>query len=86
MTGGMVGSNDNEKRERISEVRALYKQSDVLYSGVVLVDNQLQLSGNGQSIMNDIEYFLRHPKYRVQIENALFEQLRVFAETILQEE
>ncbi len=82
----MKSSNDNEKRERISEVRALYKRSDAVYSGVVAVDNHLQLSANGQSIMNDIEYYLRHPKYRIQVEDAIFEQLRVFAEAMLKEE
>jgi len=85
MAGGMMNSNDNEKRERISEVRTLYKRSDALYSGVVLVENQLPLSANGNSIMNDIEYYLRHPKYRSQIEDAVFEQLRVFAEAVLKE-
>jgi len=86
VAGGIKSSNDNDKRERISEVRALYKRSDALYSGVVLVDNHQKLTANGQSIMNDIEYYLRHSKYRLRIEDVMFEQLRVFAETILQEE
>jgi len=81
----MISSNDNGKPERISEVRALYKRSDALYPGNVLVDKLHPLSSNGQSIMNDIEYYLQHPNHRRQFEDIFFECLSVFAELTLQE-
>jgi hypothetical protein len=86
MVGVVMNSNDNEKRDCISKAITFYEHYDTMYSGVVWVDNHRQLSTNGQSIMNDLEYYLRLPKYRAKIEAAILEQLRGFAEVILQEE
>jgi len=85
VAGGKMSSNDNEKKCK-SRAAAFYKKFDSMYSGVLLIDDHLQLSTNGESIIDDIEYYLRHPKYRVRMEGLILEQLKVFAETALKEE
>lgn len=80
-----MSSNDTEKNYKL-RATVLYKKFDSMYSGVLLIDDHLHLSTNGESIIDDIEYYLRHPKYRARMEGLILEQLKIFAEAVLKEE
>lgn len=80
-------TTDDENQEECNLiVKAYYDQYDQLFSDVTTIDDQWKLSPDGHSILQDIGFYLGHPKHKSKIEELLKEQLKLIATSILQED
>lgn len=77
--------DDKDQKDCNLIVKAYYDQYDQLFSNISTIEDQWQLSPDGHSILQDIEFYLGHPKHKSKAETIFKEQLKLIATSILQE-